>query len=157
MSVVEPLALVQAAVFAKLRAHTGLTALVPAARILDAVPERETFPYVVYDAPDSLPDRTFGEDGREVSFVITAFTRDGSERPGTSGAAGYKAALAIADQLVQALIGRYPPADEFVPLAVDGFAVEDIDIVSVQANRANDGISRQADCTFRLILRSVPE
>lgn len=154
MSAVEPLALVQTAVFTMLRAHTGLTDLVPATRILDAVPERETFPYVVYDAPDSLPDRTFGEDGREVSFVITAFTRDGSERAGTTGSTGYKPALLIADQIVQALLGTYPPQPGFTALSVSGFAVEDCDVVSVQANRANDGISRQVDCTFRLRVRA---
>lgn len=155
MTVVEPLALVQTAVFTMLRARAALTELVPSTRIVDAVPEREQFPYIVYDAPDSLPDRTFGEDGREVSFVVTAFTRDGSERAGTTGSTGYKPVLQIADQIVQALIGTYPPQLGFTPLSVAGFAVEDFDVVSVQANRSNDGISRQADCTFRLRLRAA--
>ena len=157
MTAREPLAAVQAAVITKLRAHAGLLALVPSARILDAVPEREAFPYVVYDAPISVPERTFGQDGREVSFVVTAFTRDGSEKFASAGAAGFKPVLDIADQIVDALVGAYPPADGFSPLGVSGFDVADFDVVSVQASRANDGISRQADCTFVLRLERQPE
>ncbi|MBA3853335.1 MAG: hypothetical protein C0503_02910 [Gemmatimonas sp.] len=157
VTAIEPLAAVQQAVFTKLRAHAGLLALVPATRILDAVPERETFPYIVYDAPISTPERTFGQDGREVSFVVTVFSREGSEKfPGT-GTAGYSAVLAIADQIVEALVGSYPPADGFSPLSVSGFDIADFDVVSVQASRANDGISRQADCTFVLRLERQPE
>lgn len=156
MTTREPLAAVQQAVFTKLRAHAGLLALVPAARILDAVPERETFPYVVYDAPISTPERTFGQDGREVSFAVTAFARDGSERFPGAGTAGYAAVLAIADQIVEALIGAYPPAEGFSALSVSGFDVADFDVVSVQASRANDGVSRQADCTFVLRLERQP-
>lgn len=148
MTRVEPLLAVQAAVIQRLRAHAALTALVPAARILDAVPERETFPYVVFDAPVSIPDRTMGQDGREVSFVLTVFTRDGSERAGESGQAGYRQAQQIADAVAEALTGAYPPAPGWVPLAVEGYDVTDVDIISAQASRANDGISRQLDLTM---------
>lgn len=147
---VEPIFDLQAAVVQRLRATAAVTALVPAARILDAVPEREVFPYLVFDGPFSSPDRTFGQDGREISFTLTAFTRDGTERVGATetGQAGYKPAYAIATAVVEALTGRYPPASGWTPITVPGFDLADLEVLMVQGSRANDGLSRQVDMTF---------
>ena len=147
---VEPVFELQAAVVQRLRATAAVTALVPAARILDAVPERETFPYLVFDGPFSTPDRTFGQDGREISFTLTAFTTDGTERiaAGASAQAGYRPGMAIAAAVVAALTGGYPPADGWTPITVAGFDLTDLEVLMVQGSRANDGVSRQVDMTF---------
>ena len=126
-----------------MRASLALLERVPAERIVDAVPETFTGDYIVFDAPSEFPDRTFGQDGREVTFELRVVTRDGSQRAGRTGGAGFKTGLEIADLAARALTGPYPPPANELPLTVDGFDVVDLDVLAISAERAEDGVTRE--------------
>lgn len=145
---------VQRAVLTRLRANASLLELVPSERIVDAVPDTIAGDYVVFDAPSEFPDRTFGQDGREVTFELRVVTKDGSQQAGRTGGAGFKRGLEVADRVARALGVRYPlPAGE-LPLTVDGFDVIDIDVLAVGAERGDDGVTREIRLPFVMTLET---
>jgi hypothetical protein len=117
--------------------------------LYDAVPETPTplFPYAVIDDPFEVPDRTFGQDGHEQTFLLSIYTRDGSATPEGTGAAGFRTGLLIANEAITALMDS--------TLTVGGHDVTDVDVVSVECFRETDGITRRCDITFTFRLEDA--
>jgi hypothetical protein len=127
----------QASTIARLKASASLMALVHG--VFDAVPQQQAYPYVVFDEPFELPDRTLGQDGHESSFVLSVFTQDGSMTKLGKGSAGFKLAGEIVEIILRELI------DYTNPIVVEGHDLVDLDVVSIEYARENDGITRRAD------------
>lgn len=131
---------VQSAIVTLLRGTAAVTALV-GQRVYDAVPQGTPFPYIAYDDAFEVPERTFGQDGRLSSFTLSVYTQDGSATSATSGAAGFKAALLIADAIVTALVN--PTGAPLV--SVTGYDVVDVDVDTIERVLEADGITRRVD------------
>jgi hypothetical protein len=77
------LSVVAPPILAALQAHAGLTALVPALRIVDEVPARPTMPYVLVESGSEQPfntlgavDGSWGSESRVVVRVVSQYRGD---------------------------------------------------------------------------------
>lgn len=147
----------QVGLVALLRATTAFTALLGGAgtlaRLYDAVPEKPTYPFAVIDDPFEIPSRTFGQDGHEQTIVLSIYTQDGSATRAGTGAAGFRSGLLIAQEAITAVV---PAGVDTTPLTVAGHDVVSADVVSVEAFREDDGITRRVDITFAVLLEDSP-
>lgn len=137
----------QQAVVTRLKASAALAALITG--VFDAVPEQQQYPYVVFDEPFELPDRTFGQDGHESSFVLSVFTQDGSTTLAGKGSAGFK----LAGQIVEIILSELIDLDN--PLVVAGHDLVDLDVVSIEYAREADGITRRGDINLTALLEDA--
>lgn len=137
----------QTAVITRLKASYAVTALVAASAIYDAVPQDAPYPRVVWDEPSEIPDRTFGQNGHEITFRLTVQTQDASPTAARSGSAGFKCGLEIAEAVLAAIGGAYPDPEGFEPLTFDDYDLVDLDVLGVNAAKLDDGVSRDIDIT----------
>ncbi len=102
----------QKGIVTALRANSALTALLATLRptsespdtgIYDAVPQDAKAPYIVVGEGTENGEPTFGADGHRVFAAIEVWSSDGETTTATTGAAGYRQPLSIAD-LVTACI-----------------------------------------------------
>jgi hypothetical protein len=84
------------AAIARLRACAPLTQLVTG--IYDETPSGAVgYPHVILDEPFETPDRTFGQNGHQVSLTLSIFTQSPSTTKAGTGKAGFTQGLAIAE------------------------------------------------------------
>ena len=101
--------LVQKGIVTTLRAATAVTSLLAQgtdsgqSSVVDEVIEGQAYPYVVVGEGSEEEELTFGQGGHIVRPEIFIYTQDGSSTAATSGSAGYKQGLAIADAVAAAL------------------------------------------------------
>ncbi len=95
-----------------LRANTALTTLLASLRptasdsgIYDAVPQGAVLPYIVVGEGSEIDAPTFGKAGHEVLAAVECWSADGETTTATTGAAGYRQALSIADLAVTCIFG----------------------------------------------------
>ncbi len=102
----------QKGIVTALRANTTLTTLLASLRpntpaldtgIYDAVPSGGILPYIVVGEGTENGEPTFGADGHRVFAAVEVWSADGETTTATTGAAGYRQPLSIAD-LVTACI-----------------------------------------------------
>jgi hypothetical protein len=137
----------QAAVVTALRADATLLALLGGANVFDEVPARQTFPYVAFDDPMEVPDRSFGLNGHSITATLTVYTQDGSATKAGRGAAGFKQGITIADAVLAVLVDESKPY-----IAVAGHAVTNLDVEAVVCARMPDGITRTVEITLVALL-----
>lgn len=146
--------LTQKAVVTVLRADAGVTSLLATqpdgeSSIVDEVREGMLFPYIVVGEGTEKEQRYFGQGGHVVNIELYIYTQDGSLTPVTSGAAGYKQGLAIADEIAETL------QDDSL------FVVDDHDVVMVNQGeewgkeRLEDGITRVVIPRFEITLEDT--
>lgn len=113
--------LVQKGIVSALRASTEVTSLLAegADSIVDQVVEGQLYPYIVVGEGVEREEIFFGQGGHVVTPELFVYTKDGSDTPSTTGSAGYKQGLAIADAVVEVL------QDDSL------FTVDDHDVVMV--------------------------
>lgn len=128
----------QVAVVQRLNGSSAFMALVTG--VLDDVPANQAFPYVCYDDPFEVPNRTFGQNGHDVECLLSIYTRDGSDAKAGRGTAGFKQGHAIAEAALALLTDI-----EGNPLVVDGHDVVDVDVISIESFRETDGKTRRTD------------
>ncbi len=94
----------QKGIVTALRANVALTALLVTLRptatdtgIFDAVPQGGVYPYIVVGEGTENGEPTFGKDGHRVFAAVEVWSSDGEGTAATTGAAGYRQALSIAD------------------------------------------------------------
>jgi hypothetical protein len=135
----------QAAVITRLKTTYGVTRLVPATAIYDAVPQDAPYPRIVWEEPSQIPDRTFGQDGSQCAFRLIVGTQDGSPTTARAGSAGFKAGNAIAEEILAAVGAVYPQPDDFTPLVVVGYDLVDLELVDLRGDKLTDGITREIE------------
>jgi hypothetical protein len=99
----------QVGIVAALRAASSVTSLLAQgsdngqSSIVDEVVEGQLYPYIVVGEGTEEEELTFGQGGHIVRPEIFIYTQDGSSTTATTGAAGYKQGLAIAEAVAQTL------------------------------------------------------
>lgn len=143
----------QVGIVTALRNATDVTSLLATqaggmSSVVDEVKEGILFPYVVVGEGTEREELYFGQGGHVVSPEIFIYTQDNSPTSASSGKAGYKQGLEIADAVASVLQGG--------SLSVDGH-----DVVMVnQADdwgkeRLEDGITRVVRPKFDVWLEDV--
>ena len=133
--------LTQAGIVSALRNASSVTSLLAmqadaSSSVVDEVQEGIVFPYIVVGEGTEQEQNYFGQGGHVVTVELYIYTQDGSPTSASSGAAGYKQGLAIADAVCAVL-------QDGSSLSVDGH-----DVVMVNQNedwskeRLDDGITR---------------
>lgn len=90
---------VRRAVLARMKADTDLTALVPAASIhASTVPANPAWPFIRWDAPQSIPRGVACTQGADVSFMLHCFAK-----PRESGGAVVETAEDYASRITSAM------------------------------------------------------
>lgn len=97
---------VQVGIVTALRAASAVTDLLAngSASVLDEVEEGTPYPYVVVGEGSETEELTFGQGGHIVKPELFIYTQDDSSTAASTGSAGYKQGLAIADAVCAALI-----------------------------------------------------
>jgi len=101
----------QVGIVAALRAASAVTSLLAQgsdagqSSIVDEVIEGQLYPYIVVGEGSEEEELTFGQGGHVVRPEIFIYTQDGSSTSATTGAAGYKQGLAIADAVATVIEG----------------------------------------------------
>ncbi len=136
-----------------LRANVALTALLASLRpsaidtgIFDAVPQPGVFPYIVVGEGTENGEPTFGKDGHRVFAAVEVWSSDGETSPATTGAAGYRQALSVAD-LVTACV-----MDDAITVAGHDVAVIGVLSVEKQRNDETPPYLRTVITTFDVLL-----
>jgi len=129
-----------AATIGRLRGDAALAQLVTG--VYDEVPSTARPDYIVVDAPIETPDGTFGQNGHELTLVLSIVTRSPLAATG-AGKAGFVVGLAIAERALALLTDL-----EGDPVAVDDHDVSDVSVVSVVCVRESDGLTRRVDVTI---------
>jgi hypothetical protein len=129
----------QKGLVATLRANAAFMA--KARAVLDFVPEDEPCPFVAIAEGEEVESSTFTERGHSIDVDIEVWTEDASDTRATTGAAGYRQALAIAELLVAAVT----PDGAVV---VDGHHVISVFVRKVKKERSPDGVSRVVTVTL---------
>ncbi len=88
----------QKAIVSAIRGNAEIMALVSG--VYDAVPEGGPYPLVVVGEGTETDASYFGQNGHEVHPEIQVWTHDGETSNASSGSAGYKVGLAIAELIV---------------------------------------------------------
>lgn len=127
----------QTAVFAALQADAGLTALLPAGRILDHVPQAMQFPYVTLGQSSERDWSTGSEDGREHILTLHVWSR----------AAGKRETLEILGAMRACLHER--------PLALTGWRLINLRHEHSDARRENDGETLHGILRLRAVTEPV--
>ncbi len=108
------------------------------AELTTRVPEGVVFPYTVVGEGTESEDLYFGQGGHRVNPEIFVYTQDGSPTPVSTGAAGYKQGLAIADRICTVL--------QSGSLSVDGHDV-------VLVNQMDDWVKQRLDNLITRVIR----
>ncbi len=138
----------QVGIVTLLRATGAVTSLLATqpdggSSVVDEVKEGMVFPYVVVGEGTEREQTYFGQGGHIVTSELYVYTQDGSPTAATSGAAGYKQGLSIADAIAAAL---------------ESLTVSGHDVVMVLQNedwgkeRLPDGITRCVIPKFEITL-----
>lgn len=95
----------QAAIVTALRNASSVTSLLAdgSNSVVDEVKEGQAFPYVVVGEGTEKENLYFGQGGHVVTPELFIYTQDGSPIATSSGAAGYKLGLAIAEEIAAVL------------------------------------------------------
>lgn len=128
--------LLQKAIVTALQANAPLMAI--AKGVYDEVPEGAQFPLVVVGEGREEDDSTMGQRGHLCVPDIQVWTADGAVTTDQTGAAGYKTALAIAELIVDTIMG-------------DDFTVEGHDVTVLRY----EAVDRARDDADEPNLRSV--
>ncbi len=88
----------QKAIVTAIRANAEITGMI--AGVYDSVPQNAIFPLVVVGEGTETEASYFGQRGHEVHPEIQVWTHDGETSNASSGSAGYKVGLAIAELIV---------------------------------------------------------
>ncbi len=136
-----------------LRANTALTTLLASLRtsatdtgIYDAVPQGGIFPYIVVGEGTESGEPTFDKDGHRIFAAVEVWSSDGESTTATTGAAGYRQALSIADLVTGCIM------DDSITVSNHDVAV--IGVLSVDKQR-NDEVPpylRTVIPTFDILL-----
>ncbi len=120
-----------------LRANTALSTLLGTLRtgasdtgIFDAVPSPGVFPYIVVGEGTENGEPTFGADGHRVFAAVEVWSSDGELATATTGAAGYRQALSIADLVTGCIMDD--------TITVSGHDVAVIGVLSVEKQRNDE-------------------
>ncbi len=141
------LAAVQAALFARLTADGTVTPLVTG--VFDAVPQGQTVPYVVIGEATEIPNRSFGNNGHELTVTLHGYDQDGVTFKGQA-ARGFKRLLAIMNAVIVSL--------ESMSSGVTGFALVTVNYEFGQPIREEDdtgGVYRHMPTRFRVVLEDA--
>lgn len=130
----------QAAIVAALRADSTLMTMVPGG-VLDHVPQGTQAPCIVVGEGEETDASSFGQVGHRIVPAIQVWTRDGEATNGT-GSAGYKAALAIADRVVEILMD-------------DAFTVDGHDVIVADLEEVSKERPDETDPSLRLVTPRV--
>lgn len=90
----------QTAVYARLASDASVTSLVTG--VFDAVPENQAVPYIALGEATEVPDRTFGNNGHELTMTLHIYDQDGVPFKGRA-VRGFLRSLAILEALVTSL------------------------------------------------------
>lgn len=131
----------QAAIVTALRARSALVAKVPGG-ILDYVPQNTPTPCIVVGEGEETDASSFGQEAHRVVTAIQVWTQDPEYTAGTTGAAGYKVALDIANDITDELLNG--------TLTVEGHDV----IVTADVTLTKDRPD-ETDPSLRLVTVSV--
>lgn len=115
----------QQAIVTALRADVAIAALVTG--VYDEVPQGASGDYIVVGEGIESDDSFFGQRGHAVRTAIEVWTPDGAASSLTTGAAGYKRALAIAELIVESI--------EYTGLTVTGHDVVVIRLDALEGRR----------------------
>lgn len=129
-----------AALRAALAADAAVTALVPADRILDHVPEAVAFPYIRLGTLEPRPDDTDGTQGAIAQVGLEVHSRPEY---------GRTEAAQICGRIAKAL-HRKPEA-----LTVAGYDVTDTQVQTWVVDRAPDGVTWQGTVALEVMLQAV--
>lgn len=138
----------QAAEYARLTGSAEFMALVTG--VYDSVPENAKRPYVTIGEAVEVPDRSFGNEGREVTRTFHIYDKDGATLSGVA-ATGNKRALTILNKMIGVL--------ESPSLAVTDYATVDYAYEFGQPMPAesdgNDAVYRHIVAVFRVTLEEA--
>ncbi len=136
-----------------LRANTALTTLLASLRssssdtgIFDAVPSPGIFPYIVVGEGTENGEPTFGADGHRVFAAVEVWSSDGELSTATTGAAGYRQALSIADLVAGCIM------DDTITVSGHDVAVLSVLSVEKQRNDETPPYLRTVITTFDILL-----
>jgi hypothetical protein len=119
--------------------------------VYDEVPQSPVYPYVVVDDPFETPNRTFGQNGHDLTVTISIYARTPATTVAGSGKVGFLSALQIAEQAIALLADL-----EGHPIAIAGHDLVDADVLAVEAFRETDGKTRRVDITFTYTVETSP-
>ncbi len=136
-----------------LRANTALTALLASLRptatdtgIYDAVPQGAVLPYIVVGEGSEIDAPTFGKSGHDVLAAVACWSADGETSTATTGAAGYRQALSIADLVVSCIM------DDTITVTGHGVCVLRLESMEKQRNDDAPPYLRVVIPTFAILL-----
>ena len=126
----------QKALVARLKADTGVTALV-GTRVYDLPPPEPSYPYISLGPDQTVPDRADCYDGKEVTLQVDAWSRS----------IGFPEVKRIAEAICAAL--------DDAPLSLTGQRLVDLYEADVRTMRDPDGATSHAALTFRALTEPV--
>ncbi len=92
----------QKAIFSAIRGNAEIMAMI--SNVYDAVPQDAAFPLIVVGEGTETDASSFGQAGHEVHPEIQVWSHDGETSNASSGSAGYKVPMAIAEKIVDLLL-----------------------------------------------------
>jgi len=122
------------------------------AGVYDEVPANAKYPHVIIDEPFETPDRTMGQNGHQCSVMLSIFTQSPSTTASGRGKAGFTVGLQIAERALSLLTDI-----EDDPLTVEGHDVVDVDVISIDCTREDDGKTRLVDVVIIATLEDAAD